>query len=548
MNDENTSQTIAEMADQRPGSSGLAVLPNPNRPLDMTPAGVSDMNSIDRVNAERTARWAFDEAQSKLKYAGRRTRPDTISGINSTALDYNNMFNPGAPVRRPVMPGFADGGKPETAEQLLARMKATYGGAPAQPAPQQQPPQQSVATVDQPKAKPAGSLIEHAAGLIGNRRAQLVRTLGYSRGGKIKGPGTPTSDSIQALVQETNQPIRVSTKERIVSADQDAALERIAEMLGFESVDAMFEKLTGKPVGPTIKGGQLAAADGSAPWYSPEYVRAANASDKTGLELELERRKNAPTNDPVKQMVASGTLGDGAPVARPVISKAPTAAGPIPEPAPAPGSAIRAVAGTAPASRRAISSADAPAVDNSASAAIDRQGSTYDPAAQLERMQRLRLTSDATSGQITDPAVRKQAVRGLAIMNASRANADSSAINQENLAQAKAGTELRTKLLDPKTPPEERARLIQAAQAMRGNSRQSNLQAIDVEELIDPKQPLLGSRKVPYVFDPATGRSTPMLAQQSADPAAQARAAIARGADPAAVNARLKAMGLPEVQ
>ena len=68
----------------------------------------------------------------------------------------------------------------------------------------------------------------------------------------------------------------------------------------------------------------------------------------------------------------------------------------------------------------------------------------------------------------------------------------------------------------------------------------------DVEEPIDPKQPLLGTRKVPHVFDPRTGQARPML--QPNDATAQAKAAIARGADPKAVNARLRSMGLPEVQ
>ncbi len=52
----------------------------------------------------------------------------------------------------------------------------------------------------------------------------------------------------------------------------------------------------------------------NAPWWSPEYVRAANASDKSGLELEQMRRakaapQDAPANDPIKSIVNTGSFG-----------------------------------------------------------------------------------------------------------------------------------------------------------------------------------------------------------------------------------------------
>lgn len=54
----------------------------------------------------------------------------------------------------------------------------------------------------------------------------------------------------------------------------------------------------------------------NAPWWSPEYVRAANASDKSGLELEQMRRakaapQDAPANDPIKSVVNTGAFGSG---------------------------------------------------------------------------------------------------------------------------------------------------------------------------------------------------------------------------------------------
>ena len=85
----------------------------------------------------------------------------------------------------------------------------------------------------------------------------------YANGGKIKGPGTPTSDSIQAKITDTGEPIAVSTGERIVSKAQDVYLQKVASGLGFDSLDAMLEAGTGKPVGPTIKGGMKHAFNGA---------------------------------------------------------------------------------------------------------------------------------------------------------------------------------------------------------------------------------------------------------------------------------------------
>ena len=54
----------------------------------------------------------------------------------------------------------------------------------------------------------------------------------------------------------------------------------------------------------------------NAPWYSPEYARAAGMSDKGGLELERMRAANAPaglpTNDPARRILTTGTASTGA--------------------------------------------------------------------------------------------------------------------------------------------------------------------------------------------------------------------------------------------
>lgn len=64
---------------------------------------------------------------------------------------------------------------------------------------------------------------------------------------------------------------------------------------------------------------QAPAPSLNAPWYSPEYARAAGMSDKGGLELERMRAANAPAglpaNDPARRMLSTGTVSTGASIA-----------------------------------------------------------------------------------------------------------------------------------------------------------------------------------------------------------------------------------------
>lgn len=190
----------------------------------------------------------------------------------------------------PILPdqriAFADGGNIAEADRLMAEMRAKYGISDTAPPATAQPP------VQQPKAQPAqqpkpsaqtGGMLSGAVNALSGRKKQLEDALGYANGGKIKGPGTATSDSIPAKVRETGEGILVSNNERIVSADQEKALHQVAQAQGFESVDSMLEQITGKPVGPTIKSAQRAAADGMAPDTDPDTdgrrQYSANAGD-----------------------------------------------------------------------------------------------------------------------------------------------------------------------------------------------------------------------------------------------------------------------------
>lgn len=128
---------------------------------------------------------------------------------------------------------------------------------------------------------------------------------GFANGGKISGPGTPKSDSIQAVVGETGEPIRVSTRERILSASQDKLMEGVARNIGFKNFDAMLEAGTGSPVGPTIRGGRAGAADGAAPNALDELARKDLGAGLTTINLAADNENRARAN------AISQQIGDG---------------------------------------------------------------------------------------------------------------------------------------------------------------------------------------------------------------------------------------------
>lgn len=209
--------------------------------------------------------------------------------------------SPRLSVPPPGILAFADGGavRPETADELMARMTAKYGAPSAgkvqaeaaQPVPQPQPKAQ-------PAPQPQGII-----GILKGRKEAIDKAAGYAEGGKIKGPGTAKSDSIPATVRETGEGIQVSNGERIVSVEQGKFLDTVARNAGYEGLDHMF-KDAGLPVGPAIKGGKRAAADGMAPetdpdtdgrrQYSPTYSAAfANRGDSPSITSGLDDRVKA---------------------------------------------------------------------------------------------------------------------------------------------------------------------------------------------------------------------------------------------------------------
>ncbi len=579
--------------------------------LNRIAAGLVDPNGsdFDAINAERTARWAADDA-AKQGVRGPQTGYQEYSGAPKQAPQ--PLLRQPAPGEQMPLMAFQQGGKIDP-EELLRRMSSSYGVSnQSQPTPAPAP--KPVVQPQPAPQQPPGSLITGAANALKGRTAQIDKAAGYANGGrlsddqlnelspkalerrqllehrraqraeieskiagggKIQGPGTPTSDSIPAQVVETGEPIAVSNKERIVSAEQDIVLERIAEMLGFESIDAMFEKLTGKPVGPTRKAGRRAAATGMRPGvtvddgaggvYTPEAgfnpvqvfkdsaVAARTGRDYQAVKAEREAvpYSNEGRSVPHPVSVPANRAGARLLGPEPIDS---TPAAPLTTRDVVPGGYLERGADTTAhrgkTGQLTVTNAPGGVMDDSASALRDQQSNNpyWSPAAQLERMQRRRMTSEATDQTITDPSVRETAQKGLLLLNAGQATQDQGELRQVQLESAKRLAGLHGRLLDPKTPLEEQKQIASLLALMNGKpgEKPADLRVHDVEEPIDPKQPLLGTRKVPHVFDPRTGQARPML--QPNDATAQAKAAIARGADPKAVNARLRSMGLPEVQ
>jgi len=193
------------------------------------------------------------------------------------------------------------------AQKLLEEMNAKYGVTSSQPVPQQAQ-QLAPPPVQIPQQR---GLVNDAMSLIKGRQQQIDKASGYACGGKIKGhaqgglikgPGTSTSDSIPAKVKDTGENILVSTEERILSKEQDALLGKIAQMMGFESVDQLLESGTGKPVGPTIKGGKRAAEDGLSPWYMKDPATAI----ASGINASMGSSQSA--NDYLKKLYPAGTF------------------------------------------------------------------------------------------------------------------------------------------------------------------------------------------------------------------------------------------------
>lgn len=207
---------------------------------------------------------------------------------------------------------YADGGKIDP-DELMRQMTAKYGAPAAGPAPQKAV--QQAVQQPEPKAQTRPEQQGITTGIIGilkGRKEAIDKATGYAEGGKIAGPGTAKSDSIPATIRETGEGIRVSNGERIVSKEQDAFLQSVAKNAGYESLDAMLEDGTGRPVGPVVKMGKRAAADGMAPETDPDTDGRRQYSPASG---DAFANRSTPTGRVATAIAAPPTLG-GAPLAR----------------------------------------------------------------------------------------------------------------------------------------------------------------------------------------------------------------------------------------
>lgn len=285
-------QTYVDPAAAKPANANLARAGINNQPGPNSLAALAMQQPVDTtwqqdMDARQSSITGYADKLRGMEQAG---RANSLMGSSSS-----------------ISAGYADGGKID-ADELMRQMTAKYGAPAAGPASQapKQAPQQP-----KPQA-PVQTPPQGIIGLIKGRQQQIDKAAGYANGGKprgialeansdrfgegareIKGPGTATSDSIPAVVGGTEEPIRVANGERIVSVAQGQFLERYARAKGFENFDAMLEAGTGKPVGPTIKAGRRAAANGISPAnYQPE-MNGVTWNDKDF--------------DPIREQLGQGT-------------------------------------------------------------------------------------------------------------------------------------------------------------------------------------------------------------------------------------------------
>lgn len=476
-----------------------------SKPLDSSQEISQTANSPLNAGAPRETTWQEDSDARQARINDMASSLKTMEA-NGRA---NSLMGSSSSITRSV-PGFAEGGviQKETPDELMARMAAKYG------APNSNPMKQAAPQASPPPVAPApksSNPLTALTGIFSRRKEQIDKASGYANGGKIKGPGTPTSDSIPAQVRETGEPIKVSTQERIVSHAQEGVLQGLAKRLGFDGLDQLLEAGTGRPVGPTINAGKRAAENGLSPDDEARRMNYLTAqSSPAGISSNTSTNRNpmaTPTTmmslqrpaNQLPEMRSSAPLGIAAPTATdpdtdgrrqysPGYGEAFANRGGVSygsagltaldqQPAPRDDSgysAARDASRTNPLSASAniggrqsapnenesvlasrqrahqvqnklrefrdvgagitaqrgqngqlsignfgtenITDSGKRALDDSASALIDQKNSTYNPARQLENMQRLRLTSDLTDSTITDPAVRDHAAKALGIM------------------------------------------------------------------------------------------------------------------------------------
>lgn len=536
-------------------------------------------SDFDAINAEKTQRWAADDAAAKARTTGVSASGLPLGGLTVSpfgsatvsagqaetaiqpssfqqdtdarqsritayadrlkTMEANGRANSLMGSSSTITRGFAEGGKIDP-DELMRQMSAKYGAPAAGPVTQQPAVQPAPPPVQQQQPKPQQGPGSGIFGVLKGRAAQIDKASGYANGkspegrpsgaamasmgltvglgGKIDGPGIPTSDSIPASVRETGEPIKVSTEERILSKSQDAFLEEIAQASGFDSLNDMLQAGTGQPVGPTIKAGRRAAASGMEPEREPEQQRPAALGIDPSIASALAAPPTLGGGSIARSEPTGGPLSSAAAAYRPELNGItwnakgfdPTKENMVPGTG-----AIAITSGRNAGKNIAVGQQNYTAADGSSTSDWSKTAQYAQGVAQAKKdretlamMQRDRLERDAYSAEITDPRLQINARQQLHDIDA-KASKEGETYgrmldNQAKLAKLNSDGQmsgLQAQYL-AETDPTRRELLAERIRGVQGKGTAptpANLQHVETE---------LGT----MVFNPRTGRMTPAVA------------------------------------
>lgn len=288
---------------------------------------------VERENAEKTARWRQDDQlshgiapqavaglgaalQPQQPQAQQSSQPAAAAPMYTDSLERENAEKTARWRQDSLLTGrglrMAEGGMvPETAEQVMARMANKYGttGA-AQAAPVAQPaPAPAQVQQPAPQPKPTGGLFGRALGGLRQANEQLRQVTNYAEGGIVRGKGGPTDDEVPMNIGGTD--VNLSNKEAVLPAKTVAALG------GPEAVEELIEQTNGKPpVSKGLRQGGNYNRGGFIDDYGTlnEPSKFQKAPERAVLQQQLAAAEPAAQASPTGQTVRTGTVSPTAPV------------------------------------------------------------------------------------------------------------------------------------------------------------------------------------------------------------------------------------------
>ena len=314
-------------------------------------AGTVDPNGsdFDTINAERTLRWAGDDAATAQKYhqpfqpsmaatdlaKGLLAQPQAVQptqGIQPVqpAAPMETTFEQDMNARDQRIRGYgkglgrnyADGGViQETPDQMMARMAAKYGVGGGKPAPVQAAAPQPT-PVPQPVAQPAPQPL----GLRGIATGGLDRRMaaaGLAEGGIVQGKGGPTDDEVPMKVGGVD--VNLSNKEAVLPAKTVTALG------GPEAVEELIAETNGKPpVKSGLRAGGEYATGVTGDMLDPRELRPEFRSQAQTPVIQPAANAGLETMRNTRAAAAASGLPDAAPMSPVAQTSTPVAAGTAP--------------------------------------------------------------------------------------------------------------------------------------------------------------------------------------------------------------------------